>query len=145
MLGRVWGSGEAFMSKGREVVVIDGANVAYEERSAGGKPKLSNLLKVKRELEGRGFEAVIIVDASLKYDIDDPTQLETLIRSQRVRQVPAGTDADYFIIQFADQLDARVVTNDRYKGYAEQYPWVAQRRMPYMIVKGEVVLYDGQQ
>ena len=115
------------MSKGREVVVIDGANVAYEERSAGGKPKLSNLLKVKRELEERGFEAVIIVDASLKYDIDDQTQLETLIRSQQVRQVPAGTDADYFIIQFADQLDARVVTNDRYKDYAGQYPWVAQR------------------
>ena len=133
------------MSKGREVVVIDGANVAYEERSAGGKPKLSNLLKVKRELEERGFEAVIIVDASLKYGIDDQAQLETLIRSQQVRQVPAGTDADYFIIQFADQLDARVVTNDRYKGYAEQYPWVMQRRMPYMIVKGEVVLYDGQQ
>lgn len=132
------------MSKGREVVVIDGANVAYEERSAGGKPKLSNLLKVKLELEGRGFEAVIIVDASLKYDIDDQAQLETLIRSQQVRQVPAGTDADYFIIQFADQLDARVVTNDRYKDYAEQYPWVTQRRMPYMIVKGEVVLYDGQ-
>ena len=133
------------MSKGREVVVIDGANVAYEERSAGGKPKLSNLLKVKRELEERGFEAVIIVDASLKYDIDDQTQLETLIRSQQVRQVPAGTDADYFIIQFADQLDARVVTNDRYKDYAEQYPWVTQRRMSYMIVRGEVVLYDGQQ
>jgi hypothetical protein len=133
------------MSKGREVVVIDGANVAYEERSAGGKPKLSNLLKVRRELEERGFEAVIIVDASLKYGIDDQAQLETLIRSQQIRQVPAGTDADYFIIQFADQLDARVVTNDRYKDYAEQYPWVSQRRMPYMIVKGEVVLYDGHQ
>ena len=133
------------MAGGKEVVVIDGANVAYEERSAGGKPKLSNLLKVKRELEERGCEALIIVDASLKYDIDDQTQLETLIRSQQVRQVPAGTDADYFIIQFADQLDARVVTNDRYKDYAQQYPWLTQRRMPYMIVKGEVVLYDEHQ
>ena len=129
----------------KRMVVIDGANVAYEERSAGGKPKLSNLLKVRRELEERDFEAIIIVDASLKYDIDDQEQLEQLIRSQEVRQVPAGTDADYFIIQFADQLDARVVTNDRYRDYAEQYPWVTERRMPYMIVKGEVVLYDGQQ
>ena len=130
---------------GKKVVVIDGANVAYEERSAGGKPKFSNLLRVRRELEERGFEAVIIVDASLKYDIDDQEQLETLIRSQQVRQVPAGTDADFFIIQFADQLDAVVVTNDRYKDYAEQYPWIPERRLPYMIVKGEVVLYDEQQ
>jgi hypothetical protein len=133
------------MAEGREVVVIDGANVAYEERSAGGKPKLANLLKVRGELEERGFEAVIIVDASLKYDVDDQTQLEALIRSQQVRQAPAGTDADYFIIQLADQFNARVVTNDRYKDYLEQYPWVTDRRLPYMIVKGEVVLYDEHQ
>jgi Zc3h12a-like Ribonuclease NYN domain len=133
------------MSKGREVVVIDGANVAYEERSAGGKPKLANLLKVRRELEERGFDPVVIVDASLKYDIDDQEQIETLIRSQQIRQVPAGTDADFFIIQLADQLDARIVTNDRYKDYAERYPWIPERRVPYMIVKGEVVLYDGQE
>jgi Zc3h12a-like Ribonuclease NYN domain len=129
---------------GKKTVVIDGANVAYEERSAGGKPKLSNLLKVRRELEGRGFESVIIVDASLKYDIDDQEQLETLIRSQQVRQVPAGTDADFFIIQFADQLDALMVTNDRYRDYAERFPWIPERRLPYMIVKGEVVLYEEE-
>jgi hypothetical protein len=132
------------MAEGREVVVIDGANVAYEERSAGGQPKLSNLLKVRSELEERGFEAVILVDASLKYDIDDQSQLETLIQSQQVRQVPAGTDADYFIIQLSDQFNARVVTNDRYKDYLEQYPWINDRRLPYMIVKGEVVLYDEE-
>jgi hypothetical protein len=126
----------------KRTVVIDGANVAYEERSTGGKPKLSNLLKVRRELEERGQEAIIIIDASLKYDIDDAEQLETLIRSQQVRQVPAGTDADYFIIQFAHELDALIVTNDRYRDYAEQYPWVGERRLPYMIVKGEVVLYE---
>jgi hypothetical protein len=132
-------------ANGKNVVVIDGANVAYEERSAGGKPKLSNLLKVRGEIEERGFEAVIIVDASLKYDIDDQEQLENLIQSQQVRQVPAGTDADYFIIQFAHELDAVIVTNDRYKDYAAQYPWIPDRRLPYMIVKGEVVLYDEQQ
>jgi hypothetical protein len=133
------------MAEARGVVIIDGANVAYEERSAGGKPKLSNLLRVRGELEARGFEAVILVDASLKYDIDDQSQLETLIRSQQVRQVPAGTDADYFIIQFADQFNARVVTNDRYKDYLDQYPWITDRRLPYMIVEGEVVLYDEHQ
>ena len=133
------------MAGGKQVIVIDGANVAYEERSAGGRPKLSNLLKVRRELEERGFEAIILVDASLKYDIDDQTQLQSLIASQQVRQVPAGTDADFFIIQLAEQIDARIVTNDRYKDYAERFPWIQERRLPYMIVKGEVVLYEEQQ
>ena len=129
---------------GKKVVVIDGANVAYEERSAGGKPKLSNLLRVRRELEERGCEAVIIVDASLKYDIDDQEQLETLIQSQQIRQGPAEYDADFFIIQFAHELDALMVTNDRYRDYAERFPWIPERRLPYMIVKGEVVLYDEE-
>ncbi|MBV8857387.1 MAG: Zc3h12a-like ribonuclease, partial [Acidobacteria bacterium] len=75
----------------------------------------------------------------------DQEQLEKLIKSQQVRQVPAGTDADYFIIQFAHELDALIVTNDRYKDYADQYPWVHDRRLPYMIVKGEVVLYEDQE
>ena len=133
------------MAENKEFVVIDGANVAYEEKSGGGKPKLANLLKVRRELEERGLDPIIVIDASLKYDIDDAEQLEKLIRSQQVRQVPAGTDADYFIIQFAHELDALIVTNDRYKDYADQYPWIAERRLPYMIVKGEVVLYEEQQ
>ena len=130
------------MSGGKDVVVIDGANVAYEERSAGGKPKLSNLLKVRRELEERGFEALILIDASLKYDIDDQQQIESLIRSQQIRQVPAGTDADYFILQVADQHGARIVTNDQYKDYLGRYPWIPERRLPYMIIKGEVHLYE---
>ena len=131
-------------ANGKKTVVIDGANVAYEERSGGGKPKLSNLLKVRRELEERGQEAVIIVDASLKYDIDDQEQLETLIQSQQVRQVPAGTDADFFILEIADQCGARIVTNDQYRNYKDRYPWIPERRLPYMIVNGEVHLYEEQ-
>ncbi len=132
------------MGQDKEVVVIDGANVAYEEKSGGGKPKLSNLLKVRRELEERGFDTVIVVDASLKYDIDDQVQLEKLIRSQQVRQVPAGTDADFFILEIANACGARIVTNDQYKDYSDRYPWIPERRLPYMIVNGEVHLYEEQ-
>ena len=132
------------MTRGKDMVVIDGANVAYEEKSAGGKPRLSNLLKVKREMEERGFDTVIIVDASLKYEIDDQTQMETLIESQHIRQVPAGTDADYFILEIANEHDARIVTNDRYRDYQGRYPWIEDRRLPYMIVKGEVHLYETE-
>ena len=131
------------MTRAKELIVIDGANVAYEEKSAGGKPKLANLLKVKLEMEERGFDTVIIVDASLKYDIDDQTQMAALIDSQHIRQVPAGTDADFFILDIADQHGARIVTNDQYRDYRDRYPWIQDRRLPYMIVKGEVHLYEA--
>lgn len=130
------------MANERDVVVIDGANVAYEEKSGGGKPKLSNLLKVRGELEERGFDTIIVIDASLKYEIDDQHQLEKLIASQQIRQVPAGTDADFFILEIADTCGARIVTNDQYRDYKERYPWIPERRLPYMIVNGEVHLYE---
>lgn len=134
------------MAKGkevREVIVVDGANVAYEEKGEGGKPRVANIVAVRRALEGEGFDPVVVIDASLKYDIDDPAQLESLIESQAVRQVPAGTDADFFILEIAEQHEARVVTNDRYRDYQDQHPWINERRVPYMIVKGEVHLYEN--
>lgn len=125
------------------VAVVDGANVAYAELSAGGEPKVSNIVAVRRALEARGYEPIIIVDAALRHQVDDPEQLEGLLDSQVVRQAPAGTDADYFVLAVADDYDdARVVSNDSFDEYREQYPWIAQRRLPLMIVKGQVELYD---
>ncbi|MCA1617812.1 MAG: hypothetical protein LC795_00555 [Acidobacteria bacterium] len=60
------------------------------------------------------------------------------LRGRHPRRQPLKYD-------IADQLDAVVVTDDRYKDYADQHPWIPERRLPYMIVKGEVVLYDEQQ
>lgn len=125
----------------RKVIVVDGANVAYVERSHDGKPKVSNLTAVYHALEREGFDPIVIVDASLRYDVDDPDQLEALIDGQRVRQAPSGTDADYFVLEFAGDHDAFVVTNDNYEAYRDRYPWIEDRRVPVMIVQGEVELY----
>ncbi len=125
------------------VIVVDGANVAYIEESKEGDPKVSNLVAIREELEAKGYEPVIIVDASLRHQVDDPDQLEALIEDQRIRQAPAGTDADYFILQFAEQKDALVVSNDEFEQYQDQFPWIEQRRVPLMIVHGDVQLYGN--
>jgi hypothetical protein len=127
----------------KSVIVVDGANVAYIEESKGGEPKVSNLVAVRQALEKRGYEPVIIVDASLRHQVDDPDQLEALIEDQKIRQAPAGTDADYFILQFAEQKDALVVSNDEFEQYQDQFPWIEQRRVPLMIVHGDVQLYGN--
>lgn len=126
----------------RPFIVVDGANVAFEEASHDGKPKMSNLVAMRRLLRERGYEPIILVDASLRHEVDDPDQLEALLEEQEVRQVPAGTDADYFVLKTAEQQDAPVVSNDRYKDRREQFPWVDERRVPFMIVQGQVQLYE---
>ena len=39
----------------KRFIVVDGANVAFESPSNGGKPRLCNILSVCRVLEERGF------------------------------------------------------------------------------------------
>jgi len=125
-----------------EVVVVDGANVAYAELSQKGEPKVSNLMAVRHALKKKGYEPILIVDASLRHQVDDPDQLEALIDDQVIRQAPAGTDADYFILEIAEQQGAYVVSNDEFERWRDQYPWIERRRVPLMIVKGQVELYE---
>jgi len=125
-----------------KVVVVDGANVAYAELSQKGEPKVSNLIAVRRTLKQKGYEPILIVDASLRHQVDDPDQLEALIDEQVIRQAPAGTDADYFILEIAEQQGAYVVSNDEFERWQDQYPWIERRRVPFMIVKGQVELYE---
>lgn len=125
----------------KPVAVIDGANVAYIERDEEGAPMVANLMEVRSALVKMGFKVIIIVDASLRYQIDNPERLESLLDEQIVRQAPADSDADYFIIELAKEMDALVVSNDEFEQYREENPWIEERRVPLMIVNGHVELY----
>ena len=132
------------MNTGRPIVV-DGANVAYAEQSGEGQPKVSNLVAVRRALKERGYDPIIIIDASLIHDVDDPEQLEGLLdEDPDLQQAPSETDADYFVLETADRLDAEVISNDGYTRYQDEYPWIEHRRVPLMIVDGEVELYEPE-
>lgn len=124
-----------------KVAVVDASNVAYAELSARGQPKVSNIVAVCRALHEKGFRTVVIADASLRHVVDDPDQLEALMDDQDVRQAPAGTEADYFVLEVADDLHAFVVSNDGFGPYRDRYPWIEDRRVPLMIVGGEVLLH----
>lgn len=129
----------------KKIAVVDGSNVAFEEVSEAGAPKVSNLVAVRAELERRGYEPIIIVDAALVHKVDDAEQLDALIESQQIRQAPAGTDADFFIIETARELDAVVVSNDTYREYSAANGWLKQRRIPLMIIKGDIQLYEPEE
>jgi hypothetical protein len=125
----------------KQVAVVDGANIAYVEQTADGKPKVSNLVAVRKALEERGFHTIVIVDAALRYEVDDPDQLEGLLNNHSVRQAPADTEADYFVLETAADHDGLVVSNDSFDEWRAEYPWIEEQRLPLMIVDGEVELY----
>ncbi len=104
------------------VVIVDGSNVAFH-RIGKGKGKIRNILVVMKTLEKKGFDVKVVVDASLRYRIDNPSILEKLIRDGRIIQAPPGTPADYFILKLAEDLNAVIVSNDMYRDWWREFPW----------------------
>ena len=117
--------------------LVDGSNVAHS--SEGEKARLRNIELVVARLQEHGLEPIVVVDAALRHQIDDTQKYEALIDEGEIRQAPAGTDADWFILSFARELDAYIVSNDRFRDRQEAFPDAHERMIRYMIVADEVV------
>lgn len=117
--------------------LVDGSNVAHS--SEGEKARLRNIELVVARLEEDGLEPIVVVDAALRHQIDDAQKYEALIEGGEIRQAPAGTDADWFILSFARELNAYIVSNDRFRDRQEAFPDAHERMIRYMIVEDEVV------
>jgi hypothetical protein len=118
-------------------VLVDASNVAHA--TEGGAARLQNIRLVQERLREEGFEPLVVADAALRHQIDDKHAYEAMIENGQVHQAPAGTDADYFILSFARELGARILSNDRYRDRAEEFAEERERVIRFMIVDGEVV------
>jgi len=126
----------------RRTVIVDGSNVAFATEGEVGI--LDNIRLVTQKLEDEGLEPIVLVDAALRHKIDDPDHFEQMVDDGRIRQAPAGTDADFFILSFAKELDADIVSNDRFRDSSENFREERERTIRFMIVNGEVVFERRQ-
>lgn len=118
-------------------VLVDASNVAHA--TEGGEARLGNIKLVQAKLLDEGYEPLVVADAALRHQIDDKAAYEAMIENGQVHQAPAGTDADYFILSFAREMSARILTNDRFRDRAEEFAEERERIIRFMIVDGEVV------
>jgi Zc3h12a-like Ribonuclease NYN domain len=121
-----------------KLALVDGSNVAHA--GEGESARLANVVLLRQKLLEEGYDPIIVVDAALRHQIDDVSGYEELVSQGVVKQAPAGTDADYFIVSFARELNAWIVSNDRFKELLKSFPDLRRRIVRYMIVAGEVVL-----
>ena len=117
--------------------LIDGSNVAHS--TEGETPRLANILLVRDKLLEQGFEPIIVADAALRHQIYDAAAYERLVDAGTIHQAPAGTDADYFLLRFARELNASLGSNDRFRDRSRQFAEVRRQIIRYMIVADEVV------
>jgi hypothetical protein len=119
------------------IALVDASNVAHS--TEGDEVRLHNIRLVCDKLIEEGYEPIIVADAALRHQIDDRRGYEEMVDNGVIKQAPAGTDADYFILSFARELDAAVVSNDRFKDRQDAFPEARDRVIRYMIVNDEVV------
>lgn len=104
-------------------IIIDGSNIAFAIRNSKKKPKIKNLEIVINFLENIAkdypIEFKIIVDASLRYQIDSKAKLEELERIGKIMQTPCKHTADEFMIEYAQRHpeETIIISNDRFSEY----------------------------
>lgn len=109
-------------------IVVDGSNVMYWE---DGVPRIDTVRQVVNRLQADGFSPGVMFDANAGYLLigqymrDTDLGLALRLPMDRVMVVPKGTPADLYILNAARDLKARIVTNDRYRDWAGDYPEVA--------------------
>ncbi len=119
-------------------ILVDGSNVLFWDAES---PQIATVFAVVRDLEAQGFRPGVIFDASVGYKIgtryqDDAELAQRLaLPPEDVLVVPKGTVADDFLLRSARDMKVRIVTNDRYRDWAETFPEV---RQPGRLIQGAV-------
>jgi hypothetical protein len=108
-------------------VLVDGSNVMHwQDRT----PSLDPVKAVVMQLAAQGHVPGVVFNANAgwklmgRYLHDGEFARLLGVESRQVLVVPKGTQADPFLLQTAREFGARIVTNDRYRDWAEAHPEV---------------------
>ncbi|MGH1576513.1 NYN domain-containing protein [Planktotalea sp.] len=116
-------------------IVVDGSNVMHWR----GEPNIRPVKDVIKNLERRGFTVGVMFDANAGYKLIDRHQNDDAfsrllgLPEERIMVVPSGTPADPYILTAARDMGAQIVTNDRFRDWADTYPEV---RAPGFLITG---------
>lgn len=131
LLARAW-----MTRKTPKWIVVDGSNVMHWRDET---PRIEALRDVLRHLEAAGFTPGVVFDANAGYLIAGKYQHDHAfgellgLHQDRIMVVPKGTPADPTILTAARDLGARVVTNDRYRDWAGDFPEIGE---PGFLIRG---------
>jgi hypothetical protein len=113
--------------KEKNIVVVDGSNLATEGRQEPSLKQLREMLSVYKR-ESNKAKLVVVVDASFEHRIaeNERAQYESMVSSGDLIVPPAGTvgRGDAFILAVAAKAGAKVLSNDSFQEFHEQHPWV---------------------
>ncbi len=142
--------GEYFQNKKLQerTVILDGSNVAYgKQGDKSRRPTFKNILTMVKFLTAKGFPDIhVFTDAASKHRLTDIEHLPELQKLSKFSYTPAETPADLFLITYVKQNHCLLVSNDKFRDWKIQDPWVATNidyyKMTFMIEDDKVLMPD---
>lgn len=110
-------------------VVVDGSNVMHWK---DGTPQIAPIKEVIAKLTSAGYSPGVVFDANAGYKLQGRYKHDFAfgqmlgLPEDRVMVVPKGTSADPMILAAARDLDARIVSNDRFRDWTDRHPEVTK-------------------
>ena len=120
----------------RPLAVIDGSNLMYWRDN---QPDLTPVRAAARACEAKGYKVGVIFDANAGYRLYNrfmPAHRlspELGLPQDQVFVVPKGEQADPFLLNFASEENAILLSNDRFRDRISGYP---QLNTPGRLVRG---------
>jgi predicted nuclease of predicted toxin-antitoxin system len=128
-------------------VVIDGSNIARSGPEEKGEVNITvkKIVQAMVELNKNGCTDIqVFCDANLRHLIVDIEQYDLLLKNGTIIQTPAKFQADPYIIKYAKEEGAMILTNDKFKDFRENDSWVKEnidrRIIGFIIVKNRFML-----
>lgn len=121
-------------------VIIDAANVAFYHKGENSKAKLNNIILAVRALEKENHNFLIIADASLRHSIDDKETYFKLVNDDIIDEVPVGTIADHYILTLAEEENAKILSNDKFRDFSSEFPDIQSMRISFSIENNNFIL-----
>lgn len=116
---------KAALGRQRIWLMIDGSNVIHWK---GGQPDIATLIAVIDHVCDLGYTPLVIFDANVGYKLDGRYLNDRALASslglpvKHVQVMPKGQPADPAILAASRKLDARIVTNDRFRDWQDSFP-----------------------
>ena len=113
----------------RNWIVVDGSNVLYWDSET---PDLSSVCHIVDILKEEGFTPLVWFDANVGYLVGGrylgpgPLAKRLELNERHVIVAGKGTPADPLLLKAAERLGARVVTNDRFRDWEEDFPRIRE-------------------
>src|SRR5580658_8267421 len=108
-------------------VVVDGSNIATEGRTTPSLEQLDQAV-LQYLQEHPGANVTVVVDASFGHRIEpsERAAFEQAVAHGELVSPPAGAigRGDAFLLRIAERIGARVLSNDSFREFHAEHPWL---------------------